>query len=106
MQLARLKYNINSRTITGKLLQILKSLQIERHYSKDEILEAYLNLAPYGGNIEGIGAASLAYYKKKPDNLKLIQAITLATVPQDPVNRNPLNSKNEKRNILFSKWVK
>ncbi len=106
MQLTRLKYNINSRTITGKLLQILKSLQIERHYSKDEILEAYLNLAPYGGNIEGIGAASLAYYKKKPDNLKLIQAITLATVPQDPVNLNPLNSKNEKRNILFSKWVK
>ncbi len=58
MQVARLRYGMNSKKIVGKLEQIIRAIQIEMHYSKNQILEAYLNLAPYGGNIEGVGAAS------------------------------------------------
>src|SRR5262249_41692496 len=62
MQLARLRFHLHTRSFSGKLEQIVRALELERHYSKDEILEAYLNLAPYGRNIEGIGAASLIYF--------------------------------------------
>src|SRR5882724_1770471 len=62
MQLARLRYNLCTRTLGGKFVQIICALELERHYSKAEILEAYLNLAPYGRNIEGIGAASQIYF--------------------------------------------
>ena len=53
MQLARLRFRLHTRTVRGKLAQILRAVEMERHYSKREILEAYLNLAPYGRNIEG-----------------------------------------------------
>src|SRR6478735_3330530 len=62
MQLARLRYRLHTRTVSGKLTQILYALELERHYSKTQILEAYLNLAPYGRNIEGVGAASELYF--------------------------------------------
>jgi len=84
MQLARLRYNIDSRTIPGKLRQILQAVQIEFHYSKNEILEAYLNLVPYGWNIEGAGAASLVYFHKNPRQLNLLESLSLAVIPQDP----------------------
>ena len=64
MQLARLRFHLYTRTILGKLTQIVRALELERHYSKAEILEAYLNLAPYGRNIEGVGAASQIYFDK------------------------------------------
>ena len=64
MQLARLRFHLHTRTLGGKLRQILYALELERHYSKNEILEAYLNLAPYGRNIEGAGAASEIYFGK------------------------------------------
>jgi penicillin-binding protein 1C len=54
MQVARLRFHLQTRSVIGKLAQIYRALEIERHYSKDQILEAYFNLAPYGGNIEGI----------------------------------------------------
>jgi penicillin-binding protein 1C len=111
MQLARLKYRINSRTIPGKLWQIARALQLEVHYSKDELLEAYLNLAPYGYNIEGAGAASFIYFRKKPSDLTLPEAITLAVIPQNPTKRRP-EPKNptkplllEARNILYQRWL-
>jgi len=63
MQVARLHFGMNTHVIFGKVEQILRALQIERHYSKNQILEAYFNLAPYGSNIEGVGAASLIYFK-------------------------------------------
>src|SRR5215471_19801463 len=62
MQLVRLRFHLYTRTISGKLEQIMRALELERHYSKNQILEAYLNLAPYGRNIEGIGAASQIYF--------------------------------------------
>ncbi|WP_310741900.1 transglycosylase domain-containing protein, partial [Pseudoalteromonas sp. SG41-6] len=59
MQVARLRFGMNTHVVLGKIEQIFRALQIERHYNKKQILEAYFNLAPYGSNIEGIGAASL-----------------------------------------------
>ncbi len=53
----------------------------------DQILEAYLNDAPYGRNVEGVGAASLAYFDKSAAELSLPEALTLAVIPQDPTRR-------------------
>jgi len=89
MQLARMRFHLNTRSWSGKLVQILRAVQIERHYSKNEILEAYFNLVPYGGNIEGVGAASLIYYGKKPSELTLPEALTLTVIPQSPARRSP-----------------
>src|ERR1700677_3911104 len=69
MQLARLHYHLNTRTVAGKLCQIVAAIHIECHCSKHEILEAYLNLAPYGRNIDGTGAASLIYFGREPADL-------------------------------------
>jgi penicillin-binding protein 1C len=90
MQLARLRFAIDSRTLRGKIQQISRAVQLERFYSKDEILEAYLNIAPYGGNIEGVGSASLVYFHKPSKHLSLAEALTLAVIPQSPSRRNPL----------------
>lgn len=92
MQLARLKYNINTKTIAGKLEQIAASIYIDAFYSKKDIIEAYLNLAPYGANIEGIGAASFIYFKHPASQLSTIESITLSTIPQNPIKRG-LNTK-------------
>src|SRR6185369_1864494 len=83
MQLARLMYRLNTRTPAGKLQQVLHSIQLELCYSKDDILEAYLNYAPYGRNIEGASAAALIYFDKPVAQLTLPEALTLAVLPQD-----------------------
>ncbi len=106
MQLARIRYGINSKKISGKLWQIIRALQIEMHYSKDQILEAYLNLAPYGGNIEGVGAASLIYFNNPVNKLSLPEALTLSIIPQNPGKRTPDNSNLKKiRDQLFARWL-
>jgi len=87
MQLARRLWSLSSRTPAGKLQQIVRALQLEAQYSKREILEAYLNVAPYGGNIEGAGAASVLYYRKPVAKLTLAEALTLAVIPQSPLRR-------------------
>ena len=85
MQLARLLWPINTRSPMGKLRQVARAVELELFYSKRQILEAYLNHAPYGGNVEGAGAASLIYFNKPVNRLSLPEALTLAVVPQDPV---------------------
>ena len=87
MQLARRLYRIDSRTPAGKLKQVAAALWLEARCSKDEILEAYLNLAPYGSNIEGVGAASLVYFGKRMQKLQLPEALALAVIPQNPNRR-------------------
>ena len=87
MQLARLRFHLQTRTPTGKLTQIVRALELERHYSKSEILEAYLNLAPYGRNIEGIGAASQIYFGKTAAHLTGPESISLSVIPQSPTRR-------------------
>jgi penicillin-binding protein 1C len=93
MQLARLHWRIDSRSIRGKAAQILRALQLEALYSKDEILEAYLNLVPYGRNIEGVGAASLIYFGQRAEELALPVALTLAVIPQSPARRGKLDNQ-------------
>lgn len=87
MQLARMRFGINSKSFNGKVLQILRALQLEVFYSKQQILEAYLNLAPYGANIEGVGAASLIYFGQPADQLSENQSRLLSRVPQNPIKR-------------------
>ena len=87
MQLARLRYHLPTRTFSGKFVQIVRALELERHYSKSEILEGYLNLAPYGRNIEGVGAASQIYFDKAADHLTRPESISLCVIPQSPTRR-------------------
>lgn len=89
MQLARLRYDLHTRTPWGKAWQMVRALQIERHHSKDEILEAYLNQAPYGGNVEGVGAASLLWCGKPARELTMREAVALSVLPQSPTTRRP-----------------
>lgn len=89
MQLARLIEPRNERSVAAKLRQMLRALQIERRLSKTEILERYLTLAPYGGNLEGIRAASLAWFGKEPAKLRLSEAALLVALPQSPETRRP-----------------
>jgi len=88
MQLARRLYGIDSRRPWGKIQQAAAALWIEARHSKADILEAYLNLAPYGGNLEGIAAASRRYFGKAPDRLALPEALALALLPQNPNRRS------------------
>jgi membrane carboxypeptidase/penicillin-binding protein PbpC len=87
MQLARLRYHLRTRTLRGKFVQIIRALELERHYSKAEILEAYLNFAPYGRNIEGVGAASQIYFGKTAAHLTTPESIALGVIPQSPARR-------------------
>lgn len=111
MQLARMHWQLNTRDVSGKLVQILRSIQLELFYSKAEILEAYLNYAPYGRNIESVGAASLIYFNKSPTELNLPEALTLAVLPQSPSLR--LKDKHglvgdrllAARNRLYERWL-
>lgn len=89
MQLARLRYSLHTRTPWGKAWQMFRALQMERHYPKPELLEAYLNQAPYGGNVEGIGAASLLWCGKPADDLTMREAVALSVLPQSPTTRRP-----------------
>ncbi|MBB3226512.1 penicillin-binding protein 1C [Luteibacter sp. Sphag1AF] len=115
MQLARLLWKLDTRTPGGKLRQMARAMELELRYSKHDILEAYLNAAPYGRNVEGVGAASLAYFGKAPGRLSLPEALTLAVIPQDPSRR--LQSDSDagdavigpwlaaSRNRLFERWI-
>lgn len=87
MQLARLMEPRRQRSVTAKLRQAVRALEIERTLSKDEILDLYLQLAPFGGNLEGIRAASLAYFGKEPKRLSLAEAALLVALPQSPETR-------------------
>ena len=89
MQVARLLEPRANRSFLAKLRQSVRAIEIERALSKDQILSLYLELAPYGGNIEGIRSASLAYFGKEPRLLTLGQAALLVALPQAPELRRP-----------------
>ena len=89
MQVARLLHGEHERTGAGKVRQALRALQLERKLSKDAILRLYLRLAPFGGNLEGVRAASLAYFGKEPRRLSLAEAALLVALPQSPELRRP-----------------
>jgi penicillin-binding protein 1C len=89
MQVARLLEPRQRRSLGAKLRQAVRAVQLERALSKDEILGLYLTLAPYGGNLEGVRAASLAYFGKEPRRLTLGQTALLVALPQAPEARRP-----------------
>lgn len=83
MQVARL-LSPKPRTYFNKCIEMFRALQLELHNSKDEILHLYLNLVPYGGNIQGVKAASLLYFGKSPDQLSLAELTALSIIPNRP----------------------
>ncbi len=89
MQVARLIEPRTDRSFSAKFLQGLRALQIERRLDKAEILDLYLNIAPYGGNLEGVRAASLAWFGKEPARLDTAEAALLVALPQLPEKRRP-----------------
>ncbi len=105
MQVARLRFHLQTRTPLGKLRQIVRAFELERHYSKSQILEAYLNLAPYGRNIEGIGAASQIYFAKAPAHLTRPESISLSVIPQSPTKRAlHADRANRSLNLAQGNW--
>ena len=94
MQLAKL-LEPKKRTILNKLFEILRAFELELFFSKKEILKAYLTLAPYGGNIESISAASWHYFKKLPYSLSASEAALLVSLPQAPAKNNPIKHPKE-----------
>jgi len=89
MQVARLIEGEPTRNLAGKVRQMVHAEALERQLGKDDILELYLSLAPYGGNIEGVRAASLAYFGKEPKRLTTAEAALLVALPQSPEARRP-----------------
>jgi penicillin-binding protein 1C len=89
MQVARLIEPREERSLSAKVRQIARALNLESRLSKGEILDLYLALAPYGGNLEGVRAASLAYFGKEPKRLSWSEAALLVALPQSPEMRRP-----------------
>ena len=89
MQVARLIEPRETRSFSAKLLQIARAIQIERRLGKREILQLYLTHAPYGGNLEGVRAATLAWFGKEPKRLTVAEAALLVALPQSPESRRP-----------------
>lgn len=103
MQVARL-IDPHPRTLLDKLRQVWRTAQLEWHFSKDQILEIYLNRAPFGGTLQGIGAASWTYLGKPPSQLTPAEAALLAALPQAPSrlrpDRYPLRAKAARDKVL------
>lgn len=89
MQVARLLEDSGTGRLAGKLRQARLALALERRLSKAQILQLYFKLAPYGGNLEGVRAASLAYFGKEPRRLTSAQSALLVALPQSPEGRRP-----------------
>lgn len=108
MQLVRRLHGLDTRHVPGKLAQMGLATWLELRHSKAEILEAYLNTAPYGANIEGVEAASLIYFGKPAQALTMPEALTLAVIPQNPVKRIASRGQNTElqaaRDRLWAIW--
>ncbi|MEO8148673.1 MAG: penicillin-binding protein 1C [Bacteroidia bacterium] len=93
MQVARMLDHRN-RTYINKVIEIFRALQLEWNFSKEEILQLYINLLPYGGNIEGMKSASLIYFQKAPQQLSLAEVTTLAIIPNKPTSLGTARNTN------------
>jgi len=97
MQVARLIEPRRERSFMVKLREMVRAVEIEQALSKDQILALYLSLAPYGGNLEGVRAAALAYFGKEPRRLSLAETALLVALPQSPEARRPDRSADVAR---------
>lgn len=111
MQIARLS-DPKGRTLFAKFNEAFRALQLKRHYEDEKLLEIYLNIAPYGGNIEGVGAASYFYFGKSPRALEPHEIALLAVLPRSPNKYDPTRNpkiarakRNEVINMLVSRGV-
>ncbi len=104
-QLAKNAFLTKEKTITRKIKEAILAYRIEKLYSKDEILNLYLNIIPYGQNAYGIEAASQVYFNKHAEDLSLSEASLLAAIPQAPSYYSPWGShtdelENRRRYVL------
>ena len=94
------------RSPLNKIIEAMHAIRLEMIYSKDEILKLYLEIAPYGGNIHGVKAASLRYFQKYPQDLTLSECAILAGLPQSPSrlrpNRYPERARKRRDRVLAS----
>ena len=104
MQVVRL-LQPKQRTYGNKVIEMFRATQLEMKFSKDEIFLMYLNLVPYGGNIEGVKAASMLYFGRMPGKLSLAQITTLAVIPNRPLSLKP-GKNNDVIVRARNKWLK
>jgi len=104
MQVARL-LEPKKRTYFNKFVEIFRAFQLEWHYSKEEILQMYVNLVPYGGNIEGVKSASIIYFGTMPQKLSIAQIATLVMIPNRPTSL-ALGKDNPQILTERNKWLK
>jgi len=104
MQVVRLLHP-RKRTYGNKVIEIIESFQLELSQSKDEILNLYLNLVPYGGNIEGVKSVALLYLDKMPQQLSLSECVALSIIPNRPNSLKP-GKHNERINVAKNLWLK
>jgi penicillin-binding protein 1C len=104
MQVARLLERKHERTASGKIRQMVRAVQLEKALTKTEILRLYLRLAPFGGNLEGVRAASLAYFGKEPRHLSIGESALLVALPQSPevrrLDRFPQAAERARNRVL------
>lgn len=103
MQVARM-LEPKERNYWSKCKEVFRALQLEWHYSKDEILQLYINHVPYGSNIQGVKAASVLYFDKLPEQLSLAEVVTLAIIPNRPSSLL-LGKKNDLVIKERNKWL-
>lgn len=103
MQVARM-LEPKRRSYGNKLVEMFRALQLEKRYSKDEILQLYLNLVPYGSNIQGVKAASVLYFGKSPDQLSLAEITALSIIPNRP-NALVIGRDNARIVAVRNKWL-
>jgi len=103
MQVARM-FQPKKRTYINKVVEMFRALQLELHYTKDEILDMYLNLVPYGSNIQGVKAASILYFDKMPGQLSLAEITALSIIPNRP--NSLVMGKHNKQIIAYrNQWL-
>jgi penicillin-binding protein 1C len=103
MQVAR-ALEPKQRTYLNKFVEIFRAFQLELKYSKTEIFQLYLNLVPYGGNIEGVKSAAFLYFKKNPDHLSLAEITALSIIPNRPSSL-VIGKNNDRIVIERNKWL-
>ena len=103
MQVAR-ALEPKRRTYFNKVIEVFRSFQLELKYSKDEILQMYLNLLPYGGNIQGVKSASILYFGKNPDHLSLAEITALSIIPNRPSSL-VIGKANDQIIIERNRWL-
>jgi penicillin-binding protein 1C len=103
MQVARM-LEPKQRTVFSKLIEMFRAVQLELNFSKKEILQLYLNLVPYGGNIEGVKSAAFIYFGKSPAQLSLAEVTTLTIIPNRPTTL-ALGKKNAYIQQERNRWL-